>query len=137
MKGPFYKICFVALASLVTLISCKKETGQNMPTVVGVWSLTELGRDLNSNNAIDSGETDVATASRVKWIVNFNDNNTFTQVSNAFGNKEGKWSVNNMALVTMSPIDTINYTVHSISPTELKLLRKDSQTFGSWYIFVK
>jgi hypothetical protein len=94
-----------------------------------------MGRDLNSDNLINEGETDSVAKINVNWEMELMSNNNYVQRSNAFGTAAGKWIRYDNKLMTMTNIDTTAFQVTEAATRKLTLLRHEEQAYSTWYVF--
>ena len=66
----------VAIATILFASSCKKDDKDDV-SIVGKWTISEIGADNNDNNKVDAGETAPASAIGLTGFLDLKSNSTF------------------------------------------------------------
>jgi hypothetical protein len=133
------QLTILSLFSILVLFSCKKsDTNTPTATIVGTWTLSELGTDNNNNNVLDAGETAPASGAGITGTVTFNSNNTYTEtvvVSGSTSTVNGTYTyAGNVLTATPSGGSAIVSTVVTLTAT--KLVNKENSN-SQWEVWIK
>jgi hypothetical protein len=135
MKKVLVKFAAVAVFGVLTFASCKKDDKNNSASLVGNWTLSEIGADANSNNNLDAGETGPAAQSGFSGSANFRSDNTYTTVYSIAGfsdTETGTYTYANNTLTTISQRDTTVILVKELTNNRLVI-----KTEQQWGVFTK
>lgn len=140
MKIKNFSFTVLTLCTMLAAGSCKKTDDSGGGSLIGTWTLTELGFDANNNNAVDAGETTPVPASSGTNTINFKSDNTYLSVSASAGSsytENGTYTYANGMIITKYNNSTPD-TAHVSSLTSNKLVIKDkSSTPGGWAILTR
>jgi len=138
------KFLLLTAASILTLNACKKSDSPQQETVsasvVGNWTLSELGSDSNNNNTVDAGETSSATA--YQGVLNLKADKTFMASLNLGGTistQAGTYTYANNVITTIPTSgDSKNGTVTVLTANKLVVKRTiSSSSTAQWEVYTK
>ena len=135
MKKVSLKFAAVAVCGVLALASCKKDDKNSSASLVGNWTLSEIGGDANNNSTLDAGESAPASQGGFNGSAAFRSDNTYTLVLSAGGasnTETGTYSYANNSLTTVSSGDTTVIAVKEL--TNNRLVTLESRQF---YVFSK
>jgi len=140
------KKVLLSVAALATLFaSCKKDDDNNKSRhdmLVGTWTVSQFGTDINNNKVIDMGET---SDSVMNGFFTFNANGTAVASLSFMGmpadTSDATWTLvdNDNYLRTISDGDTGYIMIQSISNNNLTLLDTTgaSMNAATWMVMSK
>ena len=129
----------MAIAAVLFSTSCKKDEAE--VTIVGKWTLTEVGADANNNNKVDQGETGPVSAVGLSGFVDIRGNNTFTISATFMGQAEtvtGTYVYSNNMLTTVAEGETDVATVNTLTSNKLILKNAaEGSAAATWEVYTK
>lgn len=146
MKKILLSIAVIATAAT----GCKKDNDDYVPPasrrnmLLGKWTLTENGNDINNNGIVDAGETQPSSVSGMSGTAQLNNDGTGNITASAFGfpySISGNWElINNENTIKLGNAnDTFYLEIKGISDSLLTI--RDTTIFptgaASWFIFKK
>jgi hypothetical protein len=139
MKNPPLSYIACLAMGLLSLTSCKKESN-NSASIVGNWTLSEIGTDTNNNNSIDPGETSPVASVGISGSLALKSDNSYTLVSTySFDSQteKGTYVYANGSL-TSTPTGGSPETVLVNSLTSSRLVLKEpANNSPQWAVFTK
>ena len=130
----------MAVATVLFSTSCKKDEDEAV-TIIGKWTLSEMGTDSNNNNKVDAGETAAASTVGLSGFLDFKSNNTFSASFSIGGMTEtaaGTYTYANNSLTTVESGDTEVMTINSLTSNKL-IIKNAAEGSGSatWEVYTK
>ncbi len=132
-----------AMAAVMTLLgaSCKKdeptEKTETNASLVGKWTVSELGNDANNNNVVDAGEISSASAAGISGFIEFKADKSFANsitIGGTTSTSSGTYTFASNTITTVSSTETKAVVINTL--TANKLIVK-STTNTQWQVYTK
>lgn len=131
----------MAVAAVLFSTSCKKDDEANV-SIVGKWTLSEVGTDANNDNKPD-GETGPVSADLYSGSLDVKSDNTFTLSQTWRGGQtetvSGTYTYSNNTLTTIAGGKTDLVTVNTLTSNKLITRRTETEEFfvATWKVYTK
>ena len=132
------RIASAVLAASLLFASCQKDKDEvKASAIVGTWTFSESGEDINNNNVPEASELDPIVMGNA--TVTFRADKTFTGTSTFLGQtitETGTYTYANNKLITdgTQGKDTVN--IHTLTANKM-IFRDTEDTPAAWIVLTK